>query len=95
MLFDDYMRKHFGKTFTKVVVNTSIGEVHRKGVQFAVNKEKQPTPMKVIMASAPAGAVPVMAQSDGVYKLSQGISTSVVKLTDTTRDNHLHTDVAL
>lgn len=49
--------------------------------------------MSIIMASAPAGTVPVMIQSDGVYKLSQGISTSVVKLTDTTtRDNHLYTD---
>lgn len=46
------------------------------------------------MASAPTGTIPVMIQSDGVYELSQGISASVVKLTDTTtRDNHLHTDV--
>jgi len=50
--------------------------------------------MPIIMASAPAGTVPVMIQSDGVYKLSQGISTSVVKLTDTVAgDNRLHTDV--
>ncbi|MDP2103760.1 MAG: LysM domain-containing protein [Candidatus Gracilibacteria bacterium] len=92
MLFDDYMKKNWGKSFTKVIVNARVGKIHNPDAQFVV-KQKQPTPMPIIMASAPAGTVPVMIQSDGVYKLSQGVSTSVVKLTDTTTgDNHLHTD---
>lgn len=94
--FDLYMERHFEKHFKgRVVLNTRVWKIVNAKAEFVV-KQKQPTPMKVMMANSPAGAVPVMVQSDGVYKLSQGISTSVVKLTDTVaRNNHLHTDVVV
>jgi|GEM_PF-4534688 len=92
-LLDDYMCHNFARHFSKMIVNTNL-RVNNEVIKVATKQEKQPTPMPIIMANVPADNIPFMVQSEGVLKLSQGVSTSVVKLTDTVaRDNHLHTAI--
>lgn len=89
------MCHNFARHFSKMIVNTDVG-TNNDIIKVATKAEKQPTPMKVIMASAPAekASVPYVVHSNGTINLSQNVSASVVKLTDTVAgDNHLHAGI--